>query len=92
MHCSPHPAQSSDTAPSDCHLFSTVKNSQRARHFADDKKFKAFVMCSEVDEGNFALVYSVLLNVGKSELKMTETSWKIAMITHRPDDGGSTDL
>jgi hypothetical protein len=25
-------------------------------------------------------------------LKMTETSWKIAMITHRPDDGGSTDL
>jgi hypothetical protein len=32
-----------------------------------------FVMCSEVEEGNFTLVYSVLLRVGESVLKMTET-------------------
>jgi hypothetical protein len=34
-------------------------------------------MCSEVEAGNFvALVYSALLNVGKSALKMTENLWK----------------
>jgi hypothetical protein len=38
-------------------------------------------MCCEVEAGNFtAEVHSVLLNVGKSVLKMTETSWKSRLI------------
>jgi hypothetical protein len=38
-------------------------------------------MCSEVQEVNFTtLVYSVLLKVGESVLKMVETSWKNSLI------------
>jgi hypothetical protein len=42
---------------------------------------KDFVMCSEVEAGNFTLAYSVLLNVGKSVLKMTETLWENSLMT-----------
>jgi hypothetical protein len=39
------------------------------------------VMCSEVEAGNFTtLVYSVLLKVGRSVLKMTETLWKNSLM------------
>jgi hypothetical protein len=39
-------------------------------------------MCSEVEAGNFTtLVYTVLLNVAKSVLKMTETLLKNNLIT-----------
>jgi hypothetical protein len=35
------------------------------------------LMCFEVEAGNFTtLVYSILFNVGKSLLKMTETLWE----------------
>jgi hypothetical protein len=38
-------------------------------------------MCPEVEAGNFtALVYSVLLNIGRSVLKMTETLWKNSLV------------
>jgi hypothetical protein len=38
-------------------------------------------MCPEVEAGNFTtLVYSVLNNVGKSVLKITETLWKNMLI------------
>jgi hypothetical protein len=40
-----------------------------------------FVMCSEVQACNFTtLVYSILLNIDKSELKMMETLWKCSLI------------
>jgi hypothetical protein len=38
-------------------------------------------MCSEVEAGNFtAVVYRVLLKVGRSALKMTETLWENSII------------
>jgi hypothetical protein len=38
-------------------------------------------MCTEVEAGNFkTLVYSALLNIGESALKVTETSWKNSLI------------
>jgi hypothetical protein len=41
-------------------------------------------MYSEVEAGNFTtLVHSVLLNVGKSVLKMTETLWKNSLIIEK---------
>jgi hypothetical protein len=69
---------SPDLQPSDYDLFDPVKDALSGRHFADDKGMKqSFVIYSEVEAENFAsLVYSVLLNVGKSVLKMMETSWK----------------
>jgi hypothetical protein len=45
---------------------------------------KVLVMCSEVEAGNFTfLVHSVLLNVGESVLKLTETSWKNSLILEK---------
>jgi hypothetical protein len=75
-----HPAHSPDHAPSNYYLFGPVKDALRGRHFADDNEVKkVFVMCSEAEAGNFTtLVYCVLLNVGKSVLKITETCGKIA--------------
>jgi hypothetical protein len=71
----PHPARSPDLAPSDYRVFGPVNTALRGRHFADDNELKqSFVKRSEVGAGNFtALVYSVILNFGKSVLKMTET-------------------
>jgi hypothetical protein len=38
-------------------------------------------MCSELKAGNFTtLVYSILLKVGKSALKMKETLWRNSLI------------
>jgi hypothetical protein len=38
-------------------------------------------MCFEVEAGNLTtLIYSILLNVGKSVLKMMETLWKNSLI------------
>jgi hypothetical protein len=46
------------------------------RHFADDNELKQNfhdVMCSKVKAGNFTtLVYSILLSVGKSMLKIRD--------------------
>jgi hypothetical protein len=43
---------------------------------------KVFVMCTEIEAGNFTtLVYSILINVGKSVLKMMQTLWKNSLIT-----------
>jgi histone-lysine N-methyltransferase SETMAR len=36
----PQPAHSPDLAPSDYHLFGTVKHALRGRHFADDNQLK----------------------------------------------------
>jgi histone-lysine N-methyltransferase SETMAR len=36
----PRPAQSLDLAPSDCHLFGSVKDSLSGCHFADDDQLK----------------------------------------------------
>jgi hypothetical protein len=73
----PHSAYRQDLPPSDYHLFGTITDALRGRHFADDSELKqSFRDCSEVEAGNFALVHSVLLNVGKRTLKMTETLWK----------------
>jgi hypothetical protein len=42
---------------------------------------KVFVMCSDLEAGNFTMVvYSVLINTGKSMLKMTGTLWKNSLI------------
>jgi hypothetical protein len=42
---------------------------------------EVFVVCSKVEARNFTtLVYSVLFNVSKSVLKMTETFWKNGLI------------
>jgi hypothetical protein len=39
------------------------------------------MMCSEVEARNFTtLVYSILLNVGKSVMKMIKTLWKNSLI------------
>jgi hypothetical protein len=74
----PHPAQSPNLAPTDCHLFGPVKYALRGRHFADDNELKQYfrdVACSEVEAGNFTtLVCSVLLNVRKSVSKMQRLS------------------
>jgi hypothetical protein len=77
-----HPVHSPDLAPSDCHLFGPLRDALRGRHFADDNVLKqSFLMCSEVEAGNFTtLVCSVLLNVGKSVSKMTGTLWTNSMI------------
>jgi hypothetical protein len=38
-------------------------------------------MCSNVEAGDFKrMVYSILLKVGKSMWKMTETLWKSSLI------------
>jgi hypothetical protein len=38
-------------------------------------------MCSEVEAGNFTtMVYIILINVGESVMKMTETVWKNSII------------
>jgi hypothetical protein len=42
---------------------------------------KVFVVCFKVETGYFtAVVYSVLLSVGKSVLKVTDTLWKSSLI------------
>jgi hypothetical protein len=42
---------------------------------------KVFAVCSEVEAGNFiTMMYSVLLSVGKSVLRMTKTLWKNSLI------------
>jgi hypothetical protein len=69
-------------APSDGNLFGPVKDELHGRHFPNDNKLKqVFVMCFKVEAGNFTtLVYSILLNTGKSVLKMMETLWKNSLI------------
>jgi hypothetical protein len=77
------PAHSPDLAPSDCHLFGPSRDAMRGRDFAyvTVNWNKVFVMWSEVEAGNFtALAYSVLLNVGKSVLKMEKILWKNSLI------------
>jgi hypothetical protein len=78
MDCFPHPAHSPDLAPSDYHLFGPVKDALYERRFADGNELKhSFVTSSEVEAGNFTImVYGVLLNVGKSALKMMKTLWE----------------
>jgi hypothetical protein len=42
---------------------------------------KDFVMCSDVEAGNFTtLLHSILLNVGNSVFKMTKSLWKKSLI------------
>jgi hypothetical protein len=42
---------------------------------------KVFVMCFEVEAGNFTtVIYTVLLSVAESVLKMMETLWKNGLI------------
>jgi hypothetical protein len=42
---------------------------------------RVFMMCFEVEVGNFTtLVYSILLNIGKSVLKIMEILWKNGII------------
>jgi hypothetical protein len=41
---------------------------------------KVFVMCFEAEARNFTLVYSLLLNVGRSVLKVAENLWKNSLI------------
>jgi hypothetical protein len=42
---------------------------------------KDLVMCSEVEAGNFTtMLHTVILNVGKSVLKVTETLWENSLI------------
>jgi hypothetical protein len=73
----PHRTHSPELALSDYDLFGPVKNARRGRHFADDNELKVFVTCSEDEAGNFTtLIYSVLLNVGKSWLVVKTTLWK----------------
>jgi hypothetical protein len=80
----PHPAHSPDLASTDCHLFSPVRDALRGRHFVDKELKQTYVVCSEVKAGNCtALVYSMLLNVGRSVLKMTETLWKNSLIIEK---------
>jgi hypothetical protein len=38
-------------------------------------------MCSKVKAVNFTMVYNILLNAGKSVLKMKKTMWKNSLIT-----------
>jgi hypothetical protein len=75
-------AHSPDLAPSNYHLFGPVRDALCGCHFADDYKLKeVFVMCYVVKTGNFTtLVYSVLLNTGKSVLKIMKTLWKNTLI------------
>jgi hypothetical protein len=78
----PHSAHSPYLAPSYYRLFGPVKNPLRGLNFADDSELKVYVMCLEVEAGNFtALVYSVSLNFGRSVLKVTETLRKNNLIT-----------
>jgi hypothetical protein len=81
----PHPAHSPDLAPSNYRLFDLVNSH---KHYVDailqttTNLKKSFVMCSEVEERNFAaLLYSALFNAGKSMLKMIENLWKNSLIT-----------
>jgi hypothetical protein len=37
---------------------------------------KVFVMCSKVNAKNFTMIYSILLNTGKSVLKIKKSLWK----------------
>jgi hypothetical protein len=70
-----HPAHNPDVAPSDYHLFSPVKDALLGRHFADDNEMiQSFRYVLRIRGREFAtLVHSILLNDGKSVLKMTET-------------------
>jgi hypothetical protein len=75
----PHPAHILDLAPSNYHLFDPVKNPLHGCHLADANEVKVFVMCCEVETGNFTTkVYSILINAGKSVLKMTDLVGKTA--------------
>jgi hypothetical protein len=68
-----HPAHSPDLAPSYCHLFGPhVKDALGAGHFEDENKMKRSfpdVLRSQVREFYNTVIYSVLLNGGKSVLK-----------------------
>jgi hypothetical protein len=66
----PHTAHSPDLAPSYYQLFGPVKDALRDAILQMTTNWnKDFVMCSEVQAGNFTMIYSVLLNVSKSMLK-----------------------
>jgi hypothetical protein len=80
----PHPAHSPDLAPSDYCLFGPVKDALHGCHFADDNEEKQSfcdVLQSKDSDFTTLVVYSVLLNTGKSVVKMTETLWKNNLIT-----------
>jgi hypothetical protein len=63
-------------SPSNYHLSGSVKDALRGRHFADDNELKQSFRDVLRSRGRdfTILLYGVLLNVGKSVLKMTQTS------------------
>jgi hypothetical protein len=78
----PHPAHSPDLAPSNYRLFGPLRDALHGRHFAYGSELKQSLL-DELRSGGrefTTLVYSVLLNVGKSLLKITETLWKNSLI------------
>jgi hypothetical protein len=80
-----HPAHSPHLAPSNYNPVGPVKNALRGRHFADynelEQRNRVFMACYEGEAENFAaLVYSVLLKVRKTVLKMTEILQKNSLI------------
>jgi hypothetical protein len=67
-------------APSDYDPFGLKRDAFRGRHFAADKELMQSFR-DVVEAGNFTtLLYTVLLNVSKSELKVTQTLWKNRLI------------
>jgi hypothetical protein len=75
-----HPVHSPDLALSDYYLFGPVKM-HCVNTILCKLKQSFHVMCFEAEAGNFTtLVYRILINVGKSLLKMTETLWKNSLI------------
>jgi hypothetical protein len=74
----PQPAHSPDLAPSDYRLFGPVKDA--ILKLATNSN-NVLVMGSEGEARDFtALVYSVLLKVGKSVLRTKQTLWKNSLI------------
>jgi hypothetical protein len=78
----PHPAHSPDLAPSDCHLFGPVNDPLHGRNFADDNELKQsfLVVLLRSEEGILQHWHIVLLEVGSSELRLTQTLWKNNLI------------
>jgi hypothetical protein len=76
--CSSPSCSQPRSGTSDYHLFGSVKSILCGCWFADVNKLKqSFMMCYEVKAGNFTTMeHSILFNIAKSLLKMTQTLWK----------------
>jgi transposase len=74
-----HPPYSPDSAPSDYHLFSSLKDALWGRHFASDQELKEVVHAWLVIQPKtffFLRTYKSLWAVGLSALLRRETMWK----------------